>query len=645
MCSIGGYISRDAIGSVNANVLTRILDESIHRGPDSRSEFYSSPSIAIGYNRFVINDLDKGEQPFYNEDKSIICFFNGEIYNWKDLRKWLKDRGHLIKSNCDGEIIPHLYEEYGSDYPKKLEGMYAISLLDLKHHKLILTRDRVGEKPLYYSLSPQSFLFSSNIKGLMASGLVDKTVDPQSVAEFFTFRFVPHTNTILKSVKRLEPATSLSLDYDSWRISQKSYWKPNMKQPTLTSEEKAINELEDLLLNSVKLRTEVDKQNQQGSSLSGGLDSSSITALSKHHLKDTPFHSFSVHVKDDPEDLDAIKQVVKNVKTKHHWIESTTDDISLLPSVVAAMGEPISAGMTIPSLQCYQKSRHEDVRVLLTGEGSDELFGGYSGRLIMDGIIQKWPTLDSQTQAAYAKSYPIVNEKIHSDLANPKLSLLDRYVAWDDDNCFNLKGRDMLLEGGSISDIDPLSRVRDLEKLTKGTSHENAMLLLEMKLRLEGFMLVIVDRTSMACPVECRAPYLDSKIIDFAFRVSPQLKYAHGIEKYILRKAMEKTKLLPDSIIWRKKHPFSGPISTWLDYLPSNLETILTPKILDQYGFVNSKTVEKMYKDYKSGKLDKKTRTIYSDLLFGVLVITLWLEIFIQNRSVEGLSLIKDETD
>lgn len=638
MCSIAGYISKSKITPVNANTLTRILEESAYRGPDSRNEIYPSPNIALGYSRFAINDLGKGGQPFYDEAKNIICFFNGEIYNWKELKKWLIERGHIIKGNCDGEVLPHLYEEYGQDYPKKLEGMYAISLIDLKKQRLILSRDRMGEKPLFYSMDPKSFLFSSNIKGLISSGLIDKEVDQQSVAEFFTFRFVPHTNTILKSIKKLEPASSLILDYNTWRISQKPYWKPNLSQPMITSENKAINEFENLLQNSVKLRTEVDNNSQLGTTLSGGLDSSSITALSKHHLGDRTLHSFSVHVKDDPEDLNAIKQVTRKVKTKHHWIDSTTKDISLLPFVVAAMGEPISAGMTVPSLQCYQASRANNVRVLMTGEGSDELFGGYSGRLIMDGIVKKWTTLASHTQDEYLKAYPILAEKITSELANPNLSILERYVTWDDDNCFNTKMRDRLLEGTSLSSLDPLERVRSLEKLTSGASHENAMLLLELRLRLEGFMLVIVDRTSMACPVECRAPYLDSKIIDLAFRVSPQLKYAQGIEKYILRKSMEKTMLLPNSIIWRKKHPFSGPISIWLSFLPSNLETLLSPKILDQYGFVNSKTVAKMYKDYKGGKLDKKTKVIYSDLLFAVLVLTLWLELFVQNRSIESLS-------
>lgn len=304
------------------------------------------------------------------------------------------------------------------------------------------------------------------------------------------------------------------------------------------------------------------------------------------------------------------------------------------------MGEPISAGMTIPSYQCYKEARNKNVRVLYCGDGSDELFGGYSGRLIMDGIIKKWATLDAHTRSAYLQQQPTLAKKIKSPLGNPSLSVLERYVTWDDDNCFDLEVRASLLNGTLLAELDPLMRVRELELLTAGASHENAMLFLELRIRLEAFMLVILDRASMACPVECRSPYLDSKIIDFAFRVSPQLKFNRGIEKYILRKTMEKTGLLPEEILWRKKHPFSGPISTWIDDLPSNLELLLTPKVLDQYGFVNSGVVSQMYKTYRNGNLDKKTRINYSNLLFAVLVITLWLEIFLKNRTVEELSEI-----
>lgn len=637
MCGIAGYIAKNSLS--DKSVLTKMLSKLQYRGPDHQKEFHPSPQVYLGYTRFIINDLQKGNQPFLNEDKSIACFFNGEIYNWREIKKWLIRREHYLKTNCDGEVLPHLYEEYGSDFAKKLEGMYTISTLDTKIHKLLLARDRVGEKPLYYSINPESFLFASTIPPLLASGIINKDIDPQSIAEFFTFRCVPYRNTPLKSIKRLEPASVLIFDYGNWSLSFKTYWKPEIRQPQIVSEEKAVEELGKLLFDSVKLRTDIDRSLKIGSALSGGIDSSTITAFSKNFQKERDFHTFSVHVKDDPEDLDAIKTVVQRIKTKHHWIDCNTDDISLLPAIVERMGEPISAGMTIPSYQCYKEARKENARVLFCGDGSDELFAGYSGRLIMDGIIKKWSTFDAKTRRNYLQERPQLAEKIKSQLDNPTLSVLERYTIWDDDNCFDLNVRAKLLQGSQISDLDPLLRLRELEQLAAGASHENAMLFLELKTRLEGFMLVILDRTSMSCPVECRSPYLDSKIIDMAFRLSPELKFAKGIEKYILRKVSERAGFLPEKILWRKKHPFSGPIKTWIDNLPPNLESLFSPQTLNKYGFVNSEFVSQIYKEYKAGNQDKKTRIKHSDLLFAVLVLTLWCEIFLQNRLVEELSV------
>lgn len=639
MCGIAGYINQNSRLN-NQDILSKMLDKLRDRGPDHQIQYHPYPNIHLGYTRFIINDTEKGNQPFLNETKNIACFFNGEIYNWKEIREWLIRRGHHFKSECDGEVLPYLYEEYGTDFVKKLEGMYAISILDLKNHKLLLARDRIGEKPLYYAISPEFFLFSSTIPPLLASGLINKDLDLQSIAEFFTFRCVPYTNSVLKSVKRLEPASVLIFDYGIWKLSYKIYWKPELYQPLISSEEKAIEELENLLFNSIKSRTDTDGGFKIGTALSGGIDSSTVTALSRKFQKERELYTFSVHVKDDPEDLDAIRTVARKVKTKHHWIDCNTTDINLLPSILAVMGEPISAGMTIPSYQCYKEARRKNVKVLFCGDGSDELFAGYSGRLIMDGILKKWDTLDAKTRTNYLRECPILAEKIKSKLNNPSLSVLDRYTIWDDDNCFDLDIRAKLLQGTKISDLDPLIRLRELEQLTAGVSHENAMLFLELKTRLEGFMIVILDRTSMACPVECRSPYLDSKIVDLAFRISPELKFAKGIEKYILRRVSEKAGILPEKILWRKKHPFSGPIKTWLDNLPPNLKSLLSPKRLDNYGFVNSKFVSQIYKEYKTGNQDRQTRIKHSDLLFAVLVLTLWLEIFLQNRSVDELSTI-----
>lgn len=332
MCGIAGYTQKaDKDNRIDKNVLMRMLQRLKYRGPDHQKTLYEFDNISIGYTRFAVSDFQRGKQPFYNEGEDIACFLNGEIYNWREIKHWLSQRGHKLETNCDGEILPHLYEEYGIEFPTKLEGMYAIVAIDPKKGKLILIRDRVGEKPLYYSLNTNFFLFASDIPAILASKLVPKDLDLQSIAEFFTFRCIPHTNTILKSINRLEPDSILIFDYGEWKLSHKIYWKPEIVQPQIISEKKATEELGKLLFNSVKLRTETDQDLKLGSALSGGIDSSTITALSKKFLGNRDFHTFSVHVKDDPEDLTAIETVVKRVKTNHHWIDCNRDDIVFCP--------------------------------------------------------------------------------------------------------------------------------------------------------------------------------------------------------------------------------------------------------------------------------------------------------------------------
>lgn len=640
MCGIVGYVSKRQ-SPEHGEVITRMIETMRHRGPDHTAQIQPASGVCIGYCRLSINDGKSGFQPFTSEDGTVSCVMNGEIYNWREIRQELQRRGHRFETSCDVEVIPHLYEECGVNFVDKLDGMFAICILDSNNKRLVLARDRIGIKPLYYSFSEKRFLFASEMAPLLASNLIDRKVDWQSVSEFFTFRCVPHTNTILTNVNRVAPGSQLIFDYDDydkWQISQRTYWQPNLLQPILEKEAQAVEELQSVLKNAVKARVQVEDGIEIGVPLSGGIDSSTVTVLARLNLPDKPLHTFSVHVKDDPEDLSAIDDVVQQVGAIPHMVDCATEDVAMLPFIVRQIGEPLSAGMTIPSYQCFQSAQKQGLRVLLSGDGSDELFAGYSGRLIMDGIIQKWDTLNPQQQQQYLAERPLLAEKLNSPLRSSKLTPLERYALWDDDNTFDRELKSALFSPQLGAIPDPLERLREFDAISTGARHENRMFFLETKIRLDGFMLVILDRMSMACSVESRTPFLDKQVVDFAFRLAPELKYSNGIEKYVLRRTMAEEKLLPESVIWRKKHPFAGPISVWMKILPPNLEKLLSPSVIRRQGFLSEQTVSHFLDLYKHTNLSRRDQIRYSDLLFAALVFTTWVELFIHNRSIEDIA-------
>ncbi len=625
MSGLAGVIVKNNNGRIEHQfTVEKMLNSIKHRGSDCK-DFnldLDDNHISLGW---CGSDEESQRKPA--ADPEVICLIDGELnylFEEKGIREEFQNNFPLL--------LNALYKKDGIKFIEELDGFYTIAIFDTYQKKLILIRDPIGIKPLYYYLDPEVFLFGSEMKAILANDFLRKEIDPQSVLEFFTFRCVPGSYSPLKDVRRVAPSNILIFDLNEWKLSEKKYWTPEILQP-ISSLSEATGLLKKLLFESA--RKNLSNQAQTvGIAASGGIDSSTIAGVVRSLSQNRPVHTFSVHVKDDPEDLSCIEEISHKINSVHHWAECKTTDISMLPSIIYRIGEPISAGMIIPSFQCYAQAKQNGINIIFNGDGSDEFFAGYSGRLFYDGILRNWGDSDQILKEKFLEENPRLNEKLATPLGQNKLTPLERYALWDDDNTFSSALRDRLL----INSGDPLKRLRIFEDEIPDISYENKMLFLEIKIRLEGFMLPITERTSMASGVECRAPFLDPRIVNFAFNLSPKLKNFKGIEKYILRKTIEKTNLLPNKILWRRKHPFSGPISTWIDHLPPNLESLLLSKeVIDSQGYLRSETVATMYKLYKEGKLTPAERIQYSDLLFAVLVFTIWVELFLNSRNVEEI--------
>ncbi|MTD57010.1 asparagine synthase (glutamine-hydrolyzing) [Amycolatopsis pithecellobii] len=631
MCGIAGIIDEsDKFGA--SEYVTKMLLAQQHRGPDHVSSAATPPGrrqATLGSVRLSINDKSaRGLQPFSTPGGEIWGVINGEIYNWRSLRDQLAGSGHRFHSDCDAEIVPYLFLEYGPDFVKHINGMFAVAIWDDRERVLTLARDRMGEKPLFYSRSGSTLIFASEIRAMATCPLVDRSIDLHSISEFFTFRCVPYPNTLLSQVKRVPPGSLLRYSPESGALEVSRYWMPDLFSEPLTDIDLAADELGSLVTEAVRLRSDPGSGAALGVTLSGGVDSSTIAAMTRRHVGgDVPLDAFTTKVDGDFEDEEAISQVCGRNKLTLHETDCSLGDIGLVHDIVRKTLEPVGAGMIVPAYQSFRTAANRHHRVLLSGEGSDELFAGYSGRLILDSLLLRWPVLrDAEQRTALAEN-PQLSRALRRQAENPPATddPLDRYVWWDDDNAYDAGLRHKILDDG-IGRLDPLERLRQLDSMSDGATHENRMLWLETQLRLEAFMLPIVDRSSMATSVESRAPLLDPSIVEFAYRVPAGMKLRHGREKYILRHMGQRMSLLPGYVLWQKKHPFSGPISIWMENIDADLAHATFSDDSRLAEFLDMQAVRQIRKELTESTLSGYDQKLYSDILFGCLILAVWLD-------------------
>jgi asparagine synthase (glutamine-hydrolysing) len=538
MCGIFGFNWDDR------KLLKDMSEVLIHRGPDDAA-FYTD-KISLGMRRLAIIDLKKDIYPVTNESKTLIVIFNGELYNYKEIKEDLIDKGHKFITDCDAEIIPHAFEEYGENFLRLVNGMFAIAMYDTKEKKLYLMRDKLGEKPLYYYHDKKRFAFASEIKCLLEIPEFKREINANALNNYFTYRYTPGEETLFSGVKKLLPGHYLTFDTD---IKMTKYWSLNFSDNNNSLSQNA-KYIRHLLEESVKLRLMSDVP--LGAYLSGGLDSSAIVALMAKHTETV--NTFNVSFSGTEFDESKYAQIVADkFNTNHTQINIDIDAAKVLPEVLWHLDEPVADAATIPTY-LMSKETKKKVTVILSGEGSDELFGGYERFRHLNLAnkfrhiplpLRKFPSMFSRKEDMNAKR--AVN--LLSNLHNPKEAYLSYYSVFDDDEKKKL-----------YSSVPSRTNPYRLGKyFNKDFFH--AVQEIDIKERLPNNMLLKGDKMTMAFSIEGRVPFLDPRLVEFAAKIPFSQKVSLLQDKIVYRKAI--SSLVPRQIVNRKKQGFTIPTVKW----------------------------------------------------------------------------------
>jgi len=571
MCGICGYVNNSII--FEDQVLQKMNKVMQHRGPDANGIVTfkdNTPFCSLGHVRLSIIDLAGGTQPMCNEDGTIWISYNGEVYNHKELRADLEARGHKYKTNSDTETLIHLYEEYGEDSPNYLRGMFAYAIWDDKKKKLFLVRDRLGIKPLYYTLTTRGIVFSSEIKAILESGLVSASLAQNQLAEYFSFGYLTGERTLFQGIKKLLPGHCILFDGQNTPTIRR-YWNLQYKEQKGLTEAEVIETLKEMFFTSVKLRMMSDVP--LGMFLSGGLDSSAIAGIMSR-LSNQPLKAFTIGFEKQYYSESSYAKLVaaKNGMEMHEVILTPRGFVDSLEKLIWHNDMPIHFPASV-ALYFVSKKAKEHVKVVLTGEGSDELFGGYGrymachynvllGKLFdpfitrgMRNFIRKqlWQTpLPLKIRKAIAHSF-----LYHS--LDPQNIIFDNYykltLAADNDNVIN---DDFIY---AIPQENSYRNYLDYYNRFPASDTINRMLYTDTNTYLEE-LLMKQDKMSMATSIESRVPFLDHKLVEYAATLPSSMKVKFGSLKHVIKKAV--SSFVPEEIVKRKKMGFPIPLATWM---------------------------------------------------------------------------------
>jgi asparagine synthase (glutamine-hydrolysing) len=631
MCGICGKLALDREAVVSPMLVKAMADTIRHRGPDDDG-YYTAGQIALGFRRLSIIDLKSGHQPLANEDDSVWIVFNGEIYNYQELRTFLLSKGHTFKTRTDTEVIVHLYEEMGVDCLKKLRGMFAFAIWDGKARTLLLARDRVGIKPLYYHLSDRALTFASEIKAILADPEIDPVIAPEMIDRFLTFLYVPGEDTLLQGIKKLAPGHYLLVSDGKAVVRQ--YWDLDFPQSfEQRSVEQAESQLLDLLAETVKQHMIADVP--VGVLLSGGVDSTGVLSLAVNQT-DKKVSTFTVGFSGQQvvDERPYARIAAEKYGTEH--FETTieaSDFAAFLPKYVWHMEEPVCEPPAV-ALYFVSKMAREHVTVLLSGEGGDEAFAGYSnyrnlvwlerlkrGGFLLNGALamgMSWADslLPSSRLAEYV---PLMSDRFPdyylSRTANPHRTT------------GNGLGRVYSAEfAKSIDRERSLEPVRALQEHMRGKNALQAMLYIDTKTWLPDDLLIKADKMTMANSIELRVPLLDHKVLEFAASLPSHMKLNGFSTKYILKKALADK--IPREIRERKKAGFPVPYNSWLrNELRDTVRDVLTDSKTTSRGYFQKDAIEKLLVADANGKNRSKE-------IFSLLTLELWQRAFLERASV-----------
>jgi len=625
MCGIVGIVESNR-SFVDRALVSSMCEAIRHRGPDEDG-FYFSEGVGLGMRRLSIIDLKGGQQPIHNQDRSAWIVFNGEIYNYRELREKLEKLGHTFYTNSDTEAIVHAYDQYGADCPKHLRGMFAFAIWDLRTEELFLARDRVGKKPVLYAQVNGKLVFGSEFSALLLHPDIGRDVDSEAIHHYLSFMCVPAPLTAYRAIKKLEPGHSLTWKKGEIKIEQ--YWQPDFSKKINISEQDAGERTIEILRDAVKVR--LMSEVPLGAFLSGGIDSSAVVALMSQESSE-PVKTFSIGFEEqDFSELHHARRVAEHVGADHHEFIVRPDALEVLPLLVEHYGEPYADSSAIPTYYVARETR-KHVTVALNGDGGDESFAGYERYAAMR-LAEKYhriPAVLRDSLAQQAIGFIPSSETKRSRARDVKrfleaasLPKVERYLRWvsvfDTAAKGNLYSTDFLHETESIRAADILA---PWFARANGAGIVDAALLADINTYLPNDLLVKVDIATMAVSLEARSPFLDHHLIEFAASLPEKLKLRGLTTKYLLKRMLKK--LLPAENLERRKMGFGVPIGHWFrgKLQPFLRETVLSERALNR-GFFRPEAVKQLVELHTRGERD------HSHQLWTLLMLELWFQRFI----------------
>lgn len=625
MCGIAGILRLDGHRPDDRAALKAMSESLVHRGPDGQGTLIRGP-VRLTMRRLSIIDLEGGDQPMSNETDTVHVVFNGEIYNYVELRESLAGLGHRFRTISDTETIVHAYEEWGDDFVNHLNGMFAIALWDERRARLVLARDRAGIKPLYVAHVNGTLVFGSELKALLKSGLVPRELDYHALSQYLSLEYIPAPTSIVRGVRKLRPGHVLTASMN--RVRERAYWDLALARsesdPLPGSVDDHIHAFRDVLRRAVK--QEMVSDVPVGVLLSGGIDSSTVAALMTQ-ATDEPVRSFSVSFAERSFDESRYARIVAaHLGTRHHELRVTPADlIEALPTITSIVDEPFADPSIVPTYLVSRFAR-ERVKVALGGDGGDEMLAGYS-------------TLQAHRLAPLYRMLPAPFRRAIVERAAARLPASPHYMAFDFLLRRFIQGADapswhqhQMWTGALYGESKAAVLHPDIRGATddgkfeaafadtavaSGAEHPlNRILYQDFKLYLEGDILAKTDRASMATSLETRVPFLNLDVLEHLERVPVNLKLRGLTRKYILRKAVKG--LLPASIITRRKRGFSIPIATWLNHELRRLtEEYLNDARLRREGVFNPSTVTALLDEHARWARNN-AKVIWTILMFQV---------------------------
>jgi asparagine synthase (glutamine-hydrolysing) len=617
MCGIVGVAGRNLPGRDAIDAMCRMI---VHRGPDDQGIYLGSTG-QIGMRRLSIIDLAGGHQPIHNEDESVWLVFNGEIYNFRELREDLERRGHAFYTNTDTECIVHCYEEYGDACFSRLRGMFAIAIVDVARNRVVLARDRIGKKPLYYQVRDGQLSFASELKSLLVLPGFDRTVSRTAVHEYLVLGYVPAPGTIFEGVRKLEPAHYLV--FENGAVSTHRYWRLDFEPKWEADEQTLRGELLRRLEDAVRVRLVSDVP--FGVFLSGGIDSSIVAALMARNMGPR-VKTFTIGFKElDYDETADARRVAEHIGAEHHELVVTADTVSLIDELVWHLDEPFADASAIPTY-LVAKLAAEHVKMVLSGDGGDESFAGYER-------YRKYQALSLATRVPFAVPGRVL-QSLATLLPGGRGNRIRRIG-----NRLMMGYPDRYLSGvalGTQEDVAALLRAPGPATGPYGSVRKHFLsddIVSEMDRILAGDMatylvddvLVKVDRMTMAKSIESRAPLLDHHLMEFAARLPVSLKLRNGTAKYLLKEVARM--ILPPESVEKKKQGFGIPLAKWFRHdLRERMFDLLASRSFRERGLFDAQAALQSMERHVAGEHD------YSEQLWQLMCYESWAQQYVDAR-------------